>query len=47
MRLLEAKLRSLIPLKETKQKPNWLWIGSFILVEISAVGLVFVYWAAR
>jgi hypothetical protein len=47
MRLLQAKLRSLVQAKETKQKPDWLWIGSLILVTISAVGLVYEYWAAR
>jgi hypothetical protein len=33
--------------RETKQKPDWLWIGSLILVTISALGLAYIYWAAR
>jgi hypothetical protein len=32
---------------ETKQKFDWLWIGSLILVTISVLGLAYVYWAGR
>jgi hypothetical protein len=41
---LEAKLQS--PVWETKQKLDRLWIGSLILVVISALGLAYIYWAA-
>jgi hypothetical protein len=29
----------------TTQKPDWLWIGSLILVAISAL-VAYIYWAA-
>ena len=40
-------MRSPVQIKETKQKLDWLWIGSFILVAISALGLAYIYWAAE
>ena len=32
---------------ETKQKPDWMWIGSLVLVVISALGLGYIYWTTQ
>ena len=40
-------MRSLVRVRETKRRPDWLWIGSLILAVISALALIYIYWAAR
>jgi hypothetical protein len=48
--LFETKLRSPVKspdAKETKPKPDWLWIGSLVFVVVSVLVLVYEYWATR